>query len=83
MGFDADDYDFGGCGRGEVLGDLGDPHREGGLVGVFHGVGDAEFGAGFAEAGAVLRCCVDGDIEDGGGFYHFLGGEDAGEGDGG
>ncbi len=54
-----------------------DPHGEGGFVGVLDGVGDAEFRTSFAEAIAVLGCGVYGDIEDGGGFDHFLGGEDA------
>lgn len=50
-----------------MAGDLGDPHREGGLVDVFgggvRGV-EGELGAGFAEAGFVLRGGVDGDGED-------------------
>jgi len=54
------------AGRGEVPGYGRDPHREGGFVDVFDGGEgvEGEFGAGFAQAGFVLRGGVDGDVED-------------------
>lgn len=60
--------------------DLGNPHGESLLLGVFDGGGEEgeEFGACFSELGAVLGGCVNGDVEDGGCFEHFLGGNYSG-----
>jgi len=59
-----------------VSGDGRDPHAECSFVGVFDGIGYWELGAGFSQPGSVLGGGVDGDVENGGGFDHFLGGED-------
>lgn len=40
------------------------------------GIGNGELGASFAQAGAVLGRCVDGNLEDSGGLYHLLRGGD-------
>ena len=61
-----------------MFGDGWDPHGEAGFVDILDCVREVEFRTGFAEAGAVLGCNIDRDVEDGGGFYHFLGGVDAG-----
>lgn len=54
--------------------EFGNPHTEGFLLGVLDGVFEEgeEFRAGFAEAGAVLGGCVDGDVEDLGGAEHLF-----------
>jgi len=56
---------------------LGDPHTEFRLVGVFDGSGEKEFRAGRSQARAVLRGGVDRDGEDGGGAEELLGCEDS------
>lgn len=54
------------------------PHAEGGLVGVFDGIGDVELGAGGAEASGILGCDVNRDREDRSGADELLGGKDSG-----
>lgn len=85
VGLDAHEDDVGGAGLGlgELLDEGGDPHAEEGLVGDGAAEGRGEvrghLGDGVAQAGAVLRRGVDGDLEGGGGTEYLSGGEDAGE----
>lgn len=78
MTLDSHYDDLGRGGRGEMPRDGRHPHAEGGLVGVFDGIGDVELGAGGAEASGILGCDVNRDREDGSCADELLGGKDSG-----
>lgn len=60
----------------EVACDRWNPHAEGGLVHVLHGIGDLEFSTSFSKTVSVLGRGVDRDGENFSSFDHLLGRQD-------
>lgn len=77
VGFDADEGNA--RARGELGGELGDEHREFGLVEGCGGEEGGEGGDGRTEFGGRLGGCVDGDVEGLGEGEEFGCGGDAGK----